>query len=83
MELSGEHPFLDIDIERLRPAFSIRLIHSGPRFAFCTENVLMPVLYEVEGNRRRMVLQLRSECFTRGVQPTVAAYMKMVVWVVR
>ena len=43
------------------------------------ESVLLPVLYEVERNRKKMVLQLRPECFTRGVQPTVAAYMKTVI----
>ena len=40
------------------------------------ESVLLPILYKVAGNRKRMVLQLRPECLTKGVIPVVTTNMK-------
>ena len=37
------------------------------------ESVLLPILYKVAGNRKRMVLQLKPECFTKNVMPTIVA----------
>lgn len=35
------------------------------------EKVLLPVLYKVAGNRKRLTVLLKPECFTEDAQPTV------------
>ena len=43
------------------------------------ESVLLPILYKVAGNRKRMVLQLKPECFTKGVTPIVTVGTRKVI----
>ena len=43
------------------------------------ESVLLPILYKVAGNRKRLVLQLKPECFTKGLPPVITANMKAVI----
>ncbi len=42
------------------------------------ERVLLPVLYKVAGNRKRLTLLLKPECFTEDAQPTFIKKQKRV-----
>ncbi len=35
------------------------------------EQVLTPVLFKVAGNKRKMILRLRPECITKGIEPVL------------
>lgn len=43
------------------------------------ESVLLPFLYKVAGNRKRMVLQLKPECFTKGLVPVITGCLSKVI----